>query len=243
MIQTLTVYDIIQKALRVTGVVALGDTIDPLVFQEALMILNGLRAEWALNIRNWKKYDKTFSAISNKQSITLGSTLTVSGDILERPNSITDVILINGSQTSASSNNYKLQILPYEMYREKMVQGIYAMPQAAYIDYEYPLTNIFFYPGLTAGWSIRVMGNSYMTDYENIGDTLLDPPEYFDALYLGLAQKLAPLYGIDLSVSVQTQAASAIKHIKHHLYSLRNKKLQNQMAGINGINFFSGRSD
>lgn len=245
MIQTATAYDIIHKALRIVGVVGLGDPVDPLVSQEALLVLNGLRAEWSLNVRNYKKYDQTYYATTNKQFITLGTNGLVPGDIAIRPNTVTDVILINGNAglNVIANNNYKLDIKPYELYREQMVQNIFAMPQTAYLDYEYPLMNIYLYPGLSTGWSLRVIGNSYMTDYENIGDQLVDPPEFFDALYLGLAQKLAPMYGADLPVGVTIQAASAIKHIKHHLYNLRAKPLQNQMAGGTGFNFYAGKGN
>lgn len=240
MIQTLTAFDIIQKALRVVGVVGLGDNIDPLVGQEALLVLNGLRAEWSLNVKNYKKYDQTFTATSQKQFITLGSSSTVSGDILIRPNTVTDVIL-NSGDVNNSNLNIKLQILPYEMYREINVQNMYSLPDKVYIDNEYPLQNLYFYPGLSSGWNIRVMGNAYMIDYENPSDSLVDPPEYFDALYLGLALKLAPMYGMNLSVNVQTQAASAIKHIKHHMYTTRQKLMFNQNGSGPGFNFYAGR--
>ena len=240
MISTLTVYDLLHKALRVTGVVGLGDAVDPLVAQEALMVLNGMRAEWSLNIRNWKKFDQTYTAVGNKQFITLGMNGLVPGDIPVRPNDITNITIINGTPGSAN-NNWAVPIFPYADYRNITIQNIYAVPQAAYIDNEYPLQNIYLYPGMSSGWSIRVLGSSYMTDYENIGDTLVDPPEFFDALYLGLALKLAPLYGSQLNDGVVQQAHSAIKHIKHHMLVTRLGVLPNNLKGHNGgVNFMSG---
>jgi len=240
MISSLTCYDIIHKALRVTGVVGLGDAVDPLVSQEALMLLNGLRAEWSLNVKNYKKYEQTYTATGNEQFITLGMNGLVPGDIPVRPNDITNITIINGTP-NAANNNWALPIFPYADYRNITVQNIYAVPQAAYIDNEYPLMNIYLYPGMSSGWSIRVIGSSYMTDYENISDPFIDPPEYFTALYLGLALKLAPLYGSQLSEGVVQQAASAIKHIKHHMLITRLGVLPNNLNGHSGaINFMSG---
>lgn len=240
MISNLTAYDVIQKALRVTGVVGLGDPIDPLVAQEALMLLNAMRCEMSLNVKNYKLYDKTYSATANKQFITLGTDGLIPGDIPVRPNDITNIVIING-QPGSSNNNFPIEIRPYSDYRNLVVQNIYAVPQIAYIDNEYPLQHVYLYPGLSSGWSIRVIGSSYMTEYENIGDAFIDPPEYFNALYLNLALRLAPLYGAAAGEGIVQQAAGALKHIKHHMLTTRMGIMPNGLMNQgNGINFMSG---
>lgn len=245
MISTMTAYDVIHAALRVCGVVGLGDSVDPLVSQEALRILNGYRAEISLNVKNYAKYDETYTATTNKQFITLGTQIAggvVPGDIAIRPNEITNIVVINGTPGS-SNNNFPIEIRPYTDYRNLVVQNIYAVPQIAYIDNEYPYQNVYLYPGLSSGWSIRVMGTRYMTEYENIGDPFIDPPEYFDALYLNLALRLAPLYGAQLNEGVVQQAASAMKHIKHHMLMSRIGIMPNGLMNQGtGVNFMSGLS-
>lgn len=237
----MTAYDVIHAALRVCGVVGLGDSVDPLVSQEALRILNGYRAEISLNVKNYAKYDQTYTATGNKQFITLGTdALGVAGDIALRPNEITNIVVINGTPGS-SNNNFPIEIRPYTDYRNLVVQNIFAVPQIAYIDNEYPLQNIYLYPGLSSGWSIRVMGSRYMTEYENIGDRLVDPPEYFDALYLNLALRLAPLYGSQLNDGVVQQAHSAMKHVKHHMLMSRMGIMPNGLMNQGtGVDFQSG---
>ena len=236
MIATSTVYDIIHKALRVCGVVGLGDTVDPLVSQEALLLLNGLRAEWSLNVKSYRRYEKTFISTGNRQSITLGT----GGDILERPNSIEHVILINGVAGGAV-NNWEIPIFPYAAYRAIGIQHVFGAPAAAYIDNEFPQTNIYFAPGLTAGWSVRILGMAYLTEYENLGDTFADPPEYFDPLYLNLALRLADLWGASLPEGIVQRANSAIKHIKHHMLRDRMGVMPNGLAlDGSGFNFMSG---
>lgn len=237
MIATSTVYDIIHKALRVCGVVGLGDTVDPLVSQEALLLLNGLRAEWSLNVKSYRRYEQTCQALANKQFITLGQ----GGDIAERPNSITHVIVINGVPGGAV-NNWEIPIFPHDAYRALAIQHIYAAPAAAYIDNEFPLTSIYFSPGLAIGWGVRVLGTAYLGDYENIGDTFADPPEYFDALYLNLAVRLADLWGAQLPEGIVQRANGALKHIKHHMLVTRMGIMPDGL-GVNsagGVNFMSG---
>ena len=138
-------------------------------------------------------------------------------------------------------NNWAIPIFPFDAYRALPIQHVYASPTAAYIDNEFPLTNIYFAPGLASGWSVRILGTAYLGEYENVGDTFADPPEYFDPLYLALATRLAPLYGAQLPDGVVQQASSAIKHIKHHMLVTRMGIMDNGLSiGRGGVNFMSG---
>lgn len=238
MISNATAYDIILRATRASGLVGLGDTIDPLVSQEALFLLNAMRAEWSLNVKNYRKYDQLYTATSNKQSITLGPL----GDITLRPNDITSVTVIVGDP-SAQSNNFPLPIFPRTQYFENTVQKVYALPTAAYIDNEAPLLNVFFYPGLAAGYSVRVQGTSYMTDYESVSDPFMDPPEWFNPQYLNLALRLCTMYNAAAPSGLVEQAHGALKHIKAHMLaiSLANMPAQGVTGNDAGaVNFISG---
>lgn len=240
MISDKRAYDLVQLALREIGVVALGDSIDPAVAEEALLVLNSIRAEISLPSKNYKVYDETFTATANTSSITLGSTGGTPGDIAVRPNRIQEVILISGAP--AVGVNYKLQLLPFEMYRAVALPGIFAVPTAAYIDNEYPLQHVYFYPGLSNGWSVRVVGGGYMPEYEFLTDPFIDPPEYFSALYLQLALRLAPKYGVDLPDAVRAQASGAMKHIKANLFATSLKPSPNGLkSGQGSFNFYAGR--
>lgn len=227
-------------ALREAGVNAIGDTIDAGVAQEALLLLNSIRAGLSLTTRNNEIYDQTFAATAIRQYITLGTDGTTPGDIGIRPAKITQVVLIN---PASSGINIKLPIRPYEEYRALAIQQIFAIPEAAYIDTSYPYQKIWFFPGLTNGWTVRVQGWSYMAEYENLSDPFIDPPEWFKPLYLYLACDLAPKYGqADLGDSLHARANSAAKPLKANQFMARMKNMPNGMiSGMgNGFNFYAG---
>lgn len=237
MLATSKVYDLVKLALRECGVVSLGDNINPAVAQEALFILNTIRAEWSLNTRNNVNFDATFTAPENRTHITLGLT----GDIPLRPAKITQVVVIS-SPGDGAGVNIRVPIEPYENYRALTIQNVFAIPNKCYIDTNAPLQNIWFYPGLSTGWTVRVEGNKYMTEYENLSDTFMDPLEYYSALYLTLALKLAPKYGVDLGEGTIKAANSAIKGIEANNFHARMKPMSNLISGQSGsgINFWSG---
>jgi hypothetical protein len=240
MIASRTIYDLVALALRQCGIISLGDSIADPVAQEALLTLNTIRAEWSINTKNYKIFDETYLSTGNAQSITLGTDpINGPGDIAVRPQSIDQVVVISGAP--GTSVNYRIDIEPYENYTALARQNVFAIPQKAFIDNSYPVQNIWFYPGLTAGWTVRVQGMSYMTDYENLTDPYIDPPEFFTALYLALALALAPKYGIDLADGAVQQASGAIKHIKAHMLTTRLKQMAPGLKTVSSsFNFYSG---
>lgn len=242
MIAQTTAYHLIHKALRAVGIVGLGDYVDPLVSQEALLILNGMRAEWSLNTKDYKVFNQVCSPVTNKQFITLGTDGVTPGDIPVRPSTITSVIVIVGTP-GGPSNNLTLPVYPYAQYFQNTVQNITALPTAAYVDNQMPYTNVYLYPGITAGYSIRVIGTSYLTEYESIADAYVDPPEYWDALYLNLALRLAVLYNFPAPQGTVMQASAALKHIQAHQLMLTLQNMPDNLGGGSpgsNVNFLSG---
>ncbi len=238
MISGRRVYDIVNLALREIGVVSLGDSIPPDVAQEALLVLNTIRAGYSLTGKNNELYDETFTAPGAQLSITLGTDGVTAGDIATRPAKITQVVVINGG---ASGINIPIPVRPYTEYRRISVQNVAAVPTAAYIDTGYPYQTIWFFPGLVSGWAVRVQGLKYLDEYELLDDPYIDPPEYFAVLYLDLALRLAPKFGVDLPPAVYAQLKSVLRPIKSNIFKARLSNMPNGLrTSSGGLNFWSG---
>lgn len=238
MISSLTAYDILVNALEYNGAISFGESIDPSMAKTSLQMLNALRAEWSGKYINYKKYDKTYTSSANTQFISLGSSTTVSGDILERPAYIDEVAVIMGTV------NYQIPVKSYEEYRQLTIQNIYALPTAAYIDTEYPIQNVYLYPGLATGYSVRIMGRGYLPEYENVSDPYIDPPEMFQCLALALALKVAPKFGTDPNsmTNVMQMLNSALKPLKANNFKNGMHRAKNDLFGNSngGFNILAG---
>jgi len=242
MIAQTTAYHLIHKALRAVGIVGLGDYVDPLVSQEALLILNGMRAEWSLNTKDYKIFNEVCTPVVDKQVITLGTDGVTPGDIPVRPSTITSVIVIVGTP-GGPSNNLTLPVYPYAQYFHNTVQNITALPTAAYVDNQMPYTHVYLVPGIAAGYSVRVIGTSYLTEYESIADAYVDPPEFWTPLYLNLALRLAVLYNFPASQGMVAQASAALKHVQAHQLMLTLQNMPDNLGGGSAtqtVNFLSG---
>lgn len=242
MISSQRVYSLVFLALRELGIVSLGDSIEAAVTQEALLVLNTIIAEYGITTKSYQPYDFTYTADSNKQNIKLGTSLVEGpGDIPQRPSDIMSVMLIMGTPEIAP--NVPLDIKPFHEYRELPLTNIYAVPTTCYIDMGMPYRRIWFYPGLSNGYSIRVVGSSYIEQYESLDEEYRQPPEYFSLLYLSLAARLAPKYGQDVPQAVLAQLNSISKHIDARSFAnALNGSMRNPLVSSgSSFNFLAGR--
>lgn len=237
MISSKRAYDIIFMALREIGVVSLGDSVAADEAQEALTVLNSIRAGYGLGAKTNELYDETFTVPENRMNITLGTDGATPGDIPLRPARITGVVVI----MSANGVNIPLSVRPYAQFRQLSLQNVVSIPDTAYIDTGFPYQKVWFFPGLASGYSVRIQGLRYLDEYEAIDDPFSDPPEYFAVLYLDLALRLAPKYGVDLPPAVYAQLKSALQPIKRTNFMARLTDMPNAMTAQGaGVNFFSG---
>lgn len=225
------VSDIISMALRSIGVKALNDELKPNASIEALKMLNIIRANRSIRpSRNWHIFDEVYTVTQPTHYVTLGLP---TSNIVTNPTEIELVTVMMGSDGHGNYvNNWPMILAPYTDYRKITVQTIFAIPNTAYITTEFPERKIYFYPGIAAGYSVRVVGKSYFTDYENISDEWLDPPETFDILRLELATKMAPLYGIgdDVTLPLVKQLGSENKAYAAYIVNRQVGPQYNQAA-------------
>jgi len=222
MISSLRVYDIVFPALQMCDAVAYGEPLDPDLAKTAIQQLNLMRATDALGFVGYNYFDATIAPNSSTSYITLGT----GGDIPSRPAKIEQVTAIIGGLT-----NILLPLQPLEQYRSLPYVAVYSVPKAVYLETGFPLTKLWFYPGIQAGYSVRVTGLAYPTDYENITDTVADPPEYVDYYISALAVRMAPMLGKPADGLIQ-RAHSAKKKIKAAGFSNRAQQLSPRGVGF-----------
>lgn len=233
MISNLTAYDIIYNALQICGVISYGEAIEPAIAKTALQMLNAIKSEWSGKYINYKVYDQTYTPTSGTYSITMG----VSGNIPVRAAEINEVIV------SIGALNYQIPVKSYDEYRQRTFTQVLSLPGVAYLDTNYPIQTLYFYPGLAFGYSVRVLGLAYLTEYENVSDLFIDPPEMFQCLIYALALKLAPMFGTDPNsmTNVFQMLSSALKPLKAINFKTRMQRAKNDMGSATGsYTFFTG---
>ena len=236
MISNSTAYDIIYNALQICGVISYGEAIEPAIAKTALQMLNAIRGEWSGKYINYRVYDQTYTPTSGTYSITMGTSVGLSGNILTRAAEINEVIV------SIGTLNYQIPVKSYAEYRQRTFTQVLSLPGAAYLDTNYPIQTLYFYPGLAVGYSVRVLGLAYLAEYENVSDVYVDPPELFQCLIYALSLKLSPMFGTDPNTigTVYPMLQSALKGIKAINFKTRMQRAKNDLGTSESYSFFTG---
>ena len=235
-----TVFEVLQQALQLIGAVSFGESIEPAVTQSALLQLNAMLRKWSNSYVNYTTYDKTITLSANQSVITMGSAVngefatSAIGDISERPASIEQVDIIMGTLT------FPVKIKSYAEYTKLPIKNVVTIPNTAYYKESMPFDELWFFPMVPSGYSVKVIGKSYLPQYSSISDLVVMPPEYVDALISNLALKIIPMFGQNPSEGLIIMANSALKHIKYKNVANTIPRSINDFGSGSGHNFWGG---
>lgn len=228
----LKVNDVLTQAANLVGIASAGNELGADDARVMILSLNAIRNKWALEFQNGRLFDQLFTASDIRNKITMGE----GGDIPERPAVIDQVTVVSGAL------NWPVAIRTLEEYRTISVPATGGIPCAAYADLDYPLQSLWLFPTLQPGWGIRVVGKAYPTQYDNIADAYIDPPEMFMALVLNLAVDVAPMFGQSIAEGVQMRAHASLKHQRNNNFARNMKDPHSGPFDGQGVggNFFGG---
>ena len=182
---SLKTYEIIQDALIVIGALGVsdGDTLEAPVANTALRTLKGLIGEWSTkSIYNPVQFDRTCAPPASPTAyIEMGE----GGDIVERPH------LVNEVQITLGPAVHVIPIVSLAEYQRSFVKETTGIPQICAVDYQFPLSRIYFWPIPLSNTGVRVIGFSAMPMPVTVQSDL-DYPDYWrEALVYNLAARLA----------------------------------------------------
>lgn len=231
---------ILDKAASKLGMVNAGEALRP---EDANLFLDQLKYnlyEMSIRFFGAKCYDYTVSA---KNPLTLGSTISVSGDILERPALIEAVQIIRGDL------KYNLPIRSYKDFLDiKFEFSNGSVPSVCYLKDDHDLYTLYFHPQLTSGDLVHIYGRSYIvTEDLSYSDYLEVPNEYLKGIILHLAASLENDYGTTQTTgpnSLYNQGQSALKHIRDKMLLEKLTTPKNSLGNSRGFlspnDFYSG---
>lgn len=223
---------LVERAATRLGVVNFGEPLDTFSSNVFLEILQMVLDELSIRTLNYKNYDYTVSA---SNPLVIGYSETVSGNIIEKPALIHEVIVKIGNI------NYPQNIKPYEEYQKIPIRNVNAIPNSVYIKYDEPFNTLYFFPGFGMDALVQILGRSYLTsDFLTLNDYIDLPREYVLGIYTNLALKAAGHFGVTPDQSLVIEASSGLKHIRQNQLLRTIPTLGSDLGGKFGFNFYSG---
>jgi hypothetical protein len=207
---TYTAGDQINRALRLLGVLAEGETPSASVSQDALMALNQMIDSWNTErLSVFCTQDQVFTWPAGEYIRTLGP----SGNFVGlRPVLLDDATYYRDPGTNVSYGIKFINQQQYDGIAVKTVTSTY--PQVIFVNMGYPDVTMSIYPRPTRDLEWHFVSVQELTKPATLVTDILFPPGYLRAFTYNLAMELAPEFGVEPSPQVQRIAMTSKRNLK-----------------------------
>jgi len=206
---TYTAGDQINRALRLLGILAEGETPSASMSQDALMALNQLIDSWNTErLAVFSTQDQIFTWPASFISRTLGPT----GDFVgNRP-----ILLDDATYFKAPSGvSYGIKMINQQQYNGIAVKTVTStFPQVMWVNMTFPDIEIYLYPRPTQNLEFHFVSVQELDRPVNLSTVLHYPPGYLRAFTYNLAMEFAPEFGVEPSPQVQRIAMTSKRDLK-----------------------------
>lgn len=205
---TYTAGDQINRALRLLGVLAEGETPSASESADALMALNQMLDSWSTeSLAVFATLEQTFTWPAGQATRTLGP----SGNLVgERP-----VVLDPSSYIVVNGITYPLQVINQEQYNGIPVKTIQAnIPGFVHVNPTFPDAEITLFPVPSEPVEIHFVSSETLSQPALLTTILSFPPGYLRAFTYNLALELAPEFGVEPSKDVRRIAMTSKRNLK-----------------------------
>lgn len=205
-----TAGDQINRALRLLGVLAEGETPTAQMSQDALTSFDQMVDSWNTErLSVFCTQDQVFTWPSGEYIRTLGP----SGDFVgNRPVLLDDATYFRDPGTNVSYGIKFINQQQYDGIAVKTVTSTY--PQVIFVNMGFPDVTMSIYPRPTRDLEWHFISVQELDQPAALDTVLHFPPGYLRAFAYNLAMEIAPEYGIEPSPQVQRIAMTSKRNLK-----------------------------
>jgi hypothetical protein len=205
-----TAGDQINRALRLLGVLAEGETPSAATSQDALTAMNQMIDSWNTErLSVFSTQDQVFTWPASQRSRTLGPTGNFVGN---RPVYFDDSTYFRDPSTNVSYGIKFINQSQYDGIAVKTVTSTY--PQVIFVNMAYPDVDMYVYPVPFRDLEWHFISVEELTQPAGLATTLAFPPGYLRAFTYNLACEIAPEFGVEPSPQVQRIAMTSKRNLK-----------------------------
>ena len=206
---TYTVGEQINRALRLLGVLAEGETPSASVSQDSLMALNQMIDSWNTErLSTFVTQDQVYTWPAGFISRTLGP----SGDFVgNRP------ILMDDATYYKAPNgvSYGIKFINQQQYDGIAVKTVTSTyPQVCWVNMGFPDITLTVYPKPTQDLEWHMISVEELDRPADLSTVMYYPPGYLRAFTYNLAMEIAPEFGVELSPQVTRIAMTSKRDLK-----------------------------
>ena len=207
---TYTANDQINRALRLLGILAEGESPSASMSQDALMALNQMIDSWNTErLAVFATQDQVFTWPAGVITRTLGP----SGDFIgNRPVLMDDATYYRDPGTNVSFGIKFINQQQYNGIAVKTVTSTY--PQVCWVNMNFPDISLTVYPKPTRDLEWHFVSVQELSEPATLATVLAFPPGYLRAFTYNLAMEFAPEFGVEPSPQVSRIAMTSKRDLK-----------------------------
>jgi hypothetical protein len=211
---TYTANDQINRALRLLGILAEGETPSAETSQDALVALNQMIDSWNTErLSVFNTIDQVFTWPAGEIQRHLGPNgASLGGFDGIRPILLDDATYYRDPGTNVSFGIKFINQQQYDGIAVKTVTSTY--PQVMWINMEYPSIQMTVYPKPTRDLEWHFISVQELDQPATLATEILFPPGYLRAFTYNLAMEFAPEFGVEPSPQVQRIAMTSKRNLK-----------------------------
>jgi hypothetical protein len=229
-----TANDIIRTAMKLAGVLAVGQTPIAEDMNDCLNLLNSMLASWNQSRwLIWHLLDISYASTGAK-TYTVGP----SGNFnVTRPDRLQAAYV--RQTVTASPNGYfdfPLQIMQtYEEYSEITLKSLTSWPTVAFYDPTLTQGTLYVWPIPSSQFEIHIIVKDTLGSFPTLVTEFNLPPEYMEALYYNLAARIRVLYRLPADPVIIALAGTALNVIRVANTRVANLQMPAELLPLNGI--------
>lgn len=205
--------DIINLALKHSGVLGVGQTAQPEDTNDAFILLNFMISQW--NRKRWLIYhliDVAFTS-TGAQSYTVGPGQQFN---CARPDRLEAAFFRQIIPSIPNQIDYPLEIIEArETYNKIALKNLGSFPSYIFYDSAYPIGFVYPWPVPQANlYQVHITIKDSISEFTTLTQDLNLPPEYHAVLLYNLAARLRPAYQMPPDPSLIALARDALAVIR-----------------------------
>ena len=202
-----TATQIIDRALKIAGVLGEGETATSEEAADGLVSLNDMVDSWNIErLAIYQIQEENFTLTIGDNSYTIGS----GGDF-----NTTRPVKIENAFIRQNGNDYPVVIINNQAFDNITTKAVQSdLPDQLYYEPSFPLGTIHIYETPSAANDIYINSWKSLHSFSSLTTTLSLPPGYERALKYNLASELAPEYGMTLTAKAEQIATESKGRIK-----------------------------
>jgi hypothetical protein len=206
---TYTAGDQINRALRLLGILAEGETPSASMSQDALMALNQMIESWDTErLSTFVTQDQVYTWPAGFISRTLGP----SGDFV----GLRPILMDDATYYKAPNGvSYGIKFINQQQYDGIAVKNVTSTyPQVCWVNMGFPDITLTVYPKPTQDLEWHMISVEELNKPATLATNMYFPPGYLRAFTYNLAMEFAPEFGVEPSPQVQRIAMTSKRDLK-----------------------------